>query len=136
MSVQVSITLSDRLSQRVRRLAQQRQEEIMTVIERILEEGLPETADEAQWVDLSEPDPHVEAEMRAYLALYPHLKERYGGQYVAIYEGQLVDHDADFDILYDRIDGAYPNQFVWISKIGEEPLETFTVRSPHFSAEP
>ena len=135
MSAQISITLSDRLSQRVRQLAQQRREGIVAVVERILEEGLPETIDAVEWVDRSEADPQATGEMQAYLALYPHLKDRYSGQYVAIYGGQLIDHDADFDVLYDRIDHAYPHQFVWISKVGDEPLETFTVRSPHFSSQ-
>lgn len=75
MSAQVSITLSDALSARVRQLAQQRQEEIVAVVERILDEALPTSLDDADWLDLSEPDEAVEAEMQAYLALHPWLKE-------------------------------------------------------------
>lgn len=133
MSAEVSVTLSKALSARVRQFAQQQQEEIVAVVERLLNEALPESLAAADWLDLSEPDEGADAEMQAYLAMHPWLKEHYLGKHVAIYHGQLVDVDEDFDALFDRIDQAYPNQFVWISKVGEEPIETFTIRSPRFT---
>lgn len=89
---------------------------------------------EAEWIDLPEPDEAAAAEMQAYLALHPWLKEHCWGNYVAIYHGKLVDADEDFDALFDRIDQAYPDQFVWMSQVSDEPIETFTVRSPRFTA--
>lgn len=134
MSAEVSVTLSRALSVRVRHFAQQQQEEIVAVVERLLDEALPDPLAEADWLDLSEPDEAAEAEMQAYVALRPWLKEHYWGKYIAIYHGKLVDADEDFDALFDRMDQAYPNQFVWMSKVGDEAIETFTVRSPRFTA--
>lgn len=133
MSAELSVTLSRALSARVRQFAQQQQEEVVAVVERLLNEALPESPASADWLDLSEPDAEADAELQAYLTMYPWLQEHYLGKHVAIYQGKLVDVDEDFDALFDRIDQAYPNQFVWISKVGDEPLETFTVRSPRFT---
>jgi len=133
MSAEVSITLSKALSARVRQFAQQQQEEIVAVVERLLNEALSESL-ATDWLDLSEPDADADTEMQAYLVMHPWLKEHYLGKHVAIYHGELVDVDEDFDALFDRIAQAYPNQFVWISKVGNEPIETFTVRSPRFTA--
>jgi len=129
MSAEVSVTLSKALSARVRQFAQQQQEEIVAVVERLLNEALPESLTAADWLALSAPDEDADAEMQAYLTMHPWLKANYLGKHVAIHHGKLVDVDEDFDALFDRIDRAYPNQFVWISKVGDEPIETFTVRS-------
>jgi hypothetical protein len=51
------------------------------------------------------------------------------GQHVAIYGGQLVDHDQDFAALFERIEKAYPDEFVWLATVGEEPLPTIYHRS-------
>ena len=134
MSAELSVTLSSALSARVRQFAQQQQEEIVAVVERLLNEALPASM-AAEWLDLSEPDEAAEAEMQAYLALHPWLKEHYLGKHVAVYHGQVVDADEDFDALFDRINQAYPDQFVWMSKVGDEAIETFTVRSPRFTAQ-
>ena len=69
-------------------------------------------------------------EMQAYLALHPMLKEKYLGQYVAIYQGKLIDHDPDHEALYIRIDAEYPDEFVWISLVEEEAIPTLIFRSP------
>jgi|694.fasta_scaffold66317_5 hypothetical protein len=82
---------------------------------------------------IDQAEPAAEAEMQAYLTMHPWLKEHYLGKHVAIYHGQLVDMDEDFDALFDRIDQAQPNQFVWISKVDDEPIETFIIRSPRFT---
>ncbi len=107
----------------------------MDVVERILDEALLGTPDEAGWTDLSEPDEAADREMQAYIELHPLLKQQYFGKYVAIYGGKLIDSDDNFEALYDRVDQTYPNEFVWMSKVGDEPIETFTVRSPRFSQE-
>lgn len=133
MSAQVSITLSAALSGRVRQLAQQHQEEIVVLVERVLDEALPTPVNEAMRFDLSEPDKQAEAEMQAYVAMHPSLKATHYGKHVAILNGKLVDSDDDFDALFDRVDATYPDRFVWMSKVGDEPIETFTVRSPRFT---
>jgi predicted DNA-binding protein len=42
------------------------------------------------------------AERQAYETMYPNLKQKYYGQFVAISEGQVVDSAADFETLFCR----------------------------------
>ena len=69
-------------------------------------------------------------EKAAYLRLYPELKTQYAGQYVAIHDGQLVDHDTDYGALFERIDDRFPDRFVWLTRVEDEPIGTVTIRSP------
>lgn len=117
----------------MRQLAKQRDKEIVAVVESILSQGLPGNLDESGWIDLSEPDEVAEHEMQAYIELHSMLKQNYFGKHVAIHGGRVVDYDDSFDALYDRIDQAYPNQFVWMSKVEDQPIDTFVVRSPRFT---
>lgn len=135
MQMPLTLTLSPNIAERVQKFAQQHDEAIVAVVERILDEALPAPLEDAGWIDLSEPDEAAEAEMQAYLALHPWLKANYLGQYVAIYQGKLVDADEDFDTLFDRINQAYPAQLVWMSKVDDDPIETFSVRSPRFTSD-
>ncbi len=45
MTAQVTVTLSDDISERVRKLAKQRHKAISAVVESILKEGLPDSLD-------------------------------------------------------------------------------------------
>lgn len=56
----------------------------------------------------------------AYQSLHVQLVKNYLGQYVAIYQGQLVDHDADPIVLLRRVRAKYPNQVVLRRKV--EPV--------------
>lgn len=69
-------------------------------------------------------------EEKAYQALHPELLKKYAGQHVAIYQGQLVDHDASAEALYVRIRRAYPKAFVLITPVLATAEEEYVVRSP------
>jgi hypothetical protein len=60
------------------------------------------------------------------------LNAQYAGGYVAIYNGQLVDHDTDYGALFERIDDRYPDTFVWLTRVGDESMGTIRFRSPRF----
>ena len=131
MQMPLTLTLSTNISERVQKFAQQHDEELIAVVERILDEVLPESFEDAAESDVAEPDP-ADREMAAYIALHPQLKEEFFGQYVAIYGGKLIDHDTDRRALYMRMMAQYPDEFVWLSKVEEEPIRTLVFRSPRF----
>lgn len=79
--------------------------------------------------DFSEPDEALEREKAAYIAMHPMLREKYPGQHVAIHNEELVDHDTDLDALWERIDARYPDEFVWVATVKEEPIETYGLAS-------
>jgi len=84
MTEQVTVTLSNELSEHVRQLAKQREQDIIAIVETILSEHLPDNGEAQAWIDLSEPDEAVDREMKAYIELHPMLKQKYFGKYVAI----------------------------------------------------
>jgi len=141
MTTTVTLQLPDQLYEQAKYLAQQQQQELdELLVEEIAKiistkTGVSNDAVTAFSDNVAptvEPDPAVEQERQAYIAMHPFLKANFLGKHVAIYQGQLVDYDDDFGALYARIDAQYPDVFVWLDTVSEEPLETITLRSPIF----
>lgn len=72
----------------------------------------------------------IYAEVAAFQNLHPELLKNYPNQYVAIYQGRLIDHDADKLALFKRIDATHPNQFVLMRPVLIHPEREFHLRSP------
>ncbi len=49
----------------------------------------------------------LDAEIAAFEKLHPELRQKYLGQWVAVHEQQLVDHDSDRATLYKRVRAAF-----------------------------
>ena len=60
------------------------------------------------------------------------LRENVAKLHVAIHGGRLVDHDTDYGALFERIDDRFPDRFVWLTMVEDEPIGTLTFRSPRF----
>lgn len=73
---------------------------------------------------------HQEAQV--FRARHTDLLQTYAGRYIAMYQGQVVDDDADQLTLLERIEEQYPHTPVLITPVVAEPEETYTVRSPHW----
>lgn len=129
MSEYVTVTIPEALLRRAKKLARVRRRPVDVVIAELLDRALP---DEASSVANAE-DEAVMREMEAYIALHPALKANYMGQHVAILDGQLIDHDSDPAALYGRIAARYPDRFVWLAAVEEEPLATVKFRSPRIA---
>lgn len=80
----------------------------------------------------TESSTELKAEEETYLNMHPWLKEKYLGEYVAIYNEELVDHDVSLNELSIRIYKRFGNTPIWISKVKENPVEEWTFRSPMF----
>ena len=126
MTEQINISIPQTLYRRVRVLARTRKQPVDAVLVAVLDQALPPD-DEPE---ITDEEVAVEREMQAYIALHPMLKEKYLGQHVAIFGGQLIDVDADYGALYERIDAQYPDRFVWLATVEEDPMPTLVFRSP------
>ncbi len=73
---------------------------------------------------------HIQDEVGAYLGLHAELKAKYLGEWVAIYEHQLVDHDPETINLYRRVRAKYGNAPVLIRQVEPEPDPILYVRTP------
>jgi len=128
MSEYVSVTIPESLARRARELARIRRRPLEAVIAEVLDEALPPPSPTLEADDRE--DAAAVREMEAYSALYPTLRETHLGQHVAVLDGQLVDHDSSPEALYQRIVTRYPDRFVWLAKVEDEPLATLHFRSP------
>lgn len=140
MTTAITLRLPDQLYEQAQQLAKQQRQELE---ELLLDEiaGIVAAKTSATTDFLSSPneagftyeqDKRVEQEREAYIAMYPALKKNFFGKHVAIYQGRLVDFDDDYDALYARIDDNYPDLFVWLDTVGEEPMDMINLRSPLF----
>ena len=71
---------------------------------------------------------------QAYHRLHPELRERYKGQYVAIFQGQLVDHDQDAEVLLERTLARFPDEIVLQRRVEDTPEVILQFRSPRLLA--
>ena len=84
----------------------------------------------------SETDPTVQAisrEQDAFCAMHAQLREKFSGQFVAVYRGQMVDHDPDQYSLFQRVDAKFPSEPVLIQQVLEDCREVYHLRSPRLA---
>ncbi len=72
----------------------------------------------------------IKAEAEAFRQLHPQLVTQYLGQYVAIHQGQLVDHGPEFEALHRRIRRQFGRQAVLIRRVTPEPERVLVMHSP------
>lgn len=119
-------------------LLQERRELFHDLLKEIIDEGAPVrtpisvTVPRPQTATDVKREEAVEREIRAFHRLHPTLLEHHLGQYVAIHDQHLVDHDADKLALYQRIRNQYPEQFVLVRLVEPEPERELYFRSTHY----
>ena len=79
----------------------------------------------------SQNDPLV-AETEAFLAMHSELVKAYLGEHVAIYQGELVDHDRDVVALMLRTREKYGSGRVLLREVETEPDRVLRVPSFRF----
>ena len=108
----------------------------LEVWQRLVQFVEQETDDDRIATPELEQDSEREAAMRreeaAFRKLHSSLYEQYAGEYVAIYNEQLIDSDSDQVALYRRMRKQHPGEFIWIAPVNESSDEVFVFRSPRF----
>jgi hypothetical protein len=130
METTVTLTIPQRLYRRAQKLASKRQMQVEDVLATVLNA----TEDSMESL-VPEEDEEMEREMAAYIAMHPRLLKTHLGQHVAVYHGELIDHDTDYGALYERIVEKYLDEFVLLTTVKAEPIETIVVRSPRLVRE-
>ncbi len=115
MTLLINIPVSNKLYQQAQTIA----EKLNKDVSQLISEHLEATFSNANFID----DSIAESERLAYQNMHSSLLKTYGKQYVAIHQGELVDHDANQLQLISRIDELYPDEFVLIRQVlaGPEP---------------
>ncbi len=83
----------------------------------------------------SEAQHAMEQEAEAFRRLHADLCATIPGQYAAIFQGQLVDHDVDQLALFQRIEARFGGLPVLIRQVRPEIEQTIMVRSPRIEYE-
>lgn len=123
--MEITLTVKEALYERFREMAEKRNQPIEKVMEEKLAESLGEESSHAQSADL------MEIEMAAYEAMHSNLVKQYLGEFVAITDGQLVDHDEEPNILMRRLRNSYPKtKVIHVTKVRPTIQRTIVVRSP------
>ena len=132
MQVPSTIDLPPDLYERVHRMAQHRHRPVPELIADALDlaEENDNTDSYAGSINWAEPDEAVEREQMAYRTLHSHLWATYPNQYVAVFDGVLIDHDSDGAALSERIEQRYPEQFVLIRRVEQSAERVLYFRSP------
>jgi hypothetical protein len=137
MSTKITLHLDEATYERAKLLAEQQRQDVAKALVHWLEATLPPSGPRAVSVADApaalDEDAAVEREMQAYMALHSQLLPEYRHQYVAIHGGQLIDHDEDYETLLRRIEAAYPDEFVWLTEVEEQPIQEVFFRSPRLS---
>ncbi|MBN1145806.1 MAG: hypothetical protein JXA78_01020 [Anaerolineales bacterium] len=74
----------------------------------------------------------IKEESTRFQAMHSELLAEYRGKYIAMHNGEVLDHDADIRELYLRIKKQYGEAPVLIALVTEEPVPTYQMRSPRF----
>ncbi len=103
-------------------LEQNAQEEARSVSE-IVNEAVEHYLREQQRAKLNR-------EIQAYEALHAELQRKYLGQWVAVHNQAVVDHDQDRVALYRRVRAKYGRTAVLLRQVTEHPHEEIWLRTP------
>lgn len=129
MSKQITLTLPDEVYEQFQQTADADQ--------RPLTDLLTDTIVQAAPIFSVDPRrPAMLREQAAYLAMHSLLLEQYEGKFVAIFQGQVVDHDQDELALVRRINRDYPEEVVMVKQVTEEPDRVLHFRSPRLIHNP
>ncbi len=74
-------------------------------------------------------DQRLEAEIQSFKKMYPKLRIDYLGQFIAIFDGQIADADADFERLFLRTQARFGDLPILIRQVGDSPDEDWYLRS-------
>lgn len=75
----------------------------------------------------------MDKEIAVFEAMQTVLLDQYLGQYVAIFHGKVVDHDADKVMLLDRLAQSHPYDVVLVRHVRRTPRPPFRLRSPRLN---
>jgi glutamyl-tRNA reductase len=71
----------------------------------------------------------ISEETRRYRQQHNELKAQYLGQYIAMHDGQVIDHDGDFTVLRQRVRQQFGRMPVMITLVEAVPAPPLTRKS-------
>jgi hypothetical protein len=72
----------------------------------------------------------IQEEMKRYVAQYQQLRTEYPDKVIAMREGQVIEVGDEVGEIYRRVRERFGDEAILITRVGKEPVETYTIRSP------
>ena len=72
----------------------------------------------------------ITEESERFQEKHSELLKQYNGEYVAMRDGVVLDHDADLPSLHRRIRAQYGDEPILMAPVSTQPIQSFKVRSP------
>lgn len=129
MAHQLLLTVADDLYRQAVALAEQRQQPVESVLVETLHGAL------AAWPRHPQRE-QMEREEATFEALQEALRTTYPGQFVALYQGEVLDHDADEVALLQRMRQRLPEASVLIRAVDTDTPRVLYIRSTPFVRDP
>ena len=85
-----------------------------------------------QWQLALKREQRIREEAARYRAQHSVLFPVYAGQYIAMLNGELLDHDPELGPLYHRIRERYGDAPVLMTPVTPEPMPVANMRSPRW----
>ena len=114
-----NLVVSERTVNRLQQVAQTNKTSIEKLAEQVIRDYLRREAEQA-----------IDREIEAYRQMHQELLQHYKNEYVAVYQGQMIDHDESKLALYLRIQAEYPEIPVLIRQVRPEVDRIINMRSP------
>lgn len=127
MTTRIVVDLPDNIYRRIETLARQSQRDVNDVVAEVV-------ARSVRPFPVNSNRETMAREAAAFRRLHPSLVKEFAGRYVAILDGNLVDHDHDPVALLRRVRGNYPGRTVLRRKVEQVPEVILHFRSPRLSS--
>ncbi len=115
----ITVTLDDQIERQLTKIAHDQAVTTDKVVEKAIRSYLQTEASQI-----------LARESTAFRAMHEKLIAQYFGQYVAVHQGQVVDHDPKLGEIYTRMQERYPDEIILIKQVRPEIERVTTVRSP------
>ncbi|MFT5196641.1 MAG: hypothetical protein ACI9EW_003102 [Cellvibrionaceae bacterium] len=128
--MELTLNLPENIEKVVKEQAEKQGVSLEAVIETVILDSLEKSAVEPDAPPVHPQREQMLKEVTAYKKLHAELVKGYLGNYVAIFQGQLVDSDQSPENLFLRVKEKFPNQVVLQRKVEDEPERVIHFRSP------
>lgn len=127
------VMLPDQTAEKLQHVAERQGMDATQLLVQLVENYLaadslpPEAVAGTLW---SEQEQKINQEQQQYEAQHSTLLKHYSGQYIAMHQGAVVDHDGDRVVLRRRVRARFGDIPVLITPVLTEARQIITVRSP------
>ena len=115
----ISITLKPELAEQIEHLAGKEQTSAEALVEKAIRAYIVQTSREK----IRRETEAFNEQLESFLVMYP-------GRYVAIHNGQVIDHDPDLRTLHLRVFDRLGHTPVLLKQVTTEPERELVFRSP------